>query len=303
MERKPNIWITLAMAATLVTALSFVLPKNAEKYLGELFWTRKTFAPPKYNVVLMGDSRVYRGLSPEIIESHLPDLKVLNFGYSNGGLNPTMFDAAEKKLAQNDKAKIIVLGISANAITDFTAANKQYQQELNRPREEIFERIYFNPLQYWFSATSPEKLKKHFSKVEETSYYRNTYFMNGYVESDKFPQDSMEAVAYYINDYTNYKVTPEKLDALFQQVKKWTSTGIRVVGFVPPISQPMRNLEDSLGFFNETTIKAGFERASGNWIDIESTQYKTYDGSHLTIESAQKISHIIGKEVEKLVKN
>ncbi|GAB1453338.1 hypothetical protein MASR2M47_33940 [Draconibacterium sp.] len=291
------------MAATLVTALSFVLPKNAEKYLGELFWTRKTFAPPKYNVVLMGDSRVYRGLSPEIIESHLPDLKVLNFGYSNGGLNPTMFDAAEKKLAQNDKAKIIVLGISANAITDFTAANKQYQQELNRPREEIFERIYFNPLQYWFSATSPEKLKKHFSKVEETSYYRNTYFMNGYVESDKFPQDSMEAVAYYINDYTNYKVTPEKLDALFQQVKKWTSTGIRVVGFVPPISQPMRNLEDSLGFFNETTIKAGFERASGNWIDIESTQYKTYDGSHLTIESAQKISHIIGKEVEKLVKN
>lgn len=281
----------------------FCSAQKCRKIFGRTFLGRKTFAPPKYNVVLMGDSRVYRGLSPEIIESHLPDLKVLNFGYSNGGLNPTMFDAAEKKLAQNDKAKIIVLGISANAITDFTAANKQYQQELNRPREEIFERIYFNPLQYWFSATSPEKLKKHFSKVEETSYYRNTYFMNGYVESDKFPQDSMEAVAYYINDYTNYKVTPEKLDALFQQVKKWTSTGIRVVGFVPPISQPMRNLEDSLGFFNETTIKAGFERASGNWIDIESTQYKTYDGSHLTIESAQKISHIIGKEVEKLVKN
>lgn len=303
MQRKPNIWITLAMAATLVTVLSFVFPKDAEKYLGELFWTRKTFAPPKYNVVIMGDSRVYRAVSPEIMESHLPGLKVLNFAYSNGGLNPTMFDAAQEKLVKNNSPKIIVLGISANSITGYSAGNQQYVQELNLPREEVLERIYLNPLRYWFSATSPEKLKNHFSKVEETSYYRNTYFMNGYVESDKFPVDTTEAIQYYIDDYTNYKVTPEKLEVLFNQVKKWTDAGISVVGFVPPVSQPMRNLEDSLGLFNEAAIKAGFEKASGNWIDIEPTQYKTYDGSHLTIESAQKISNIIGEEVEKLVKN
>jgi hypothetical protein len=301
MERKPNIWITLAMAATLVTALSFVFPKNAEKYLGELFWTRKTFAPPKYNVVIMGDSRVYRGVSPEIIESYLPEMKVLNFAYSNGGLNPTMFDAAQEKLVKNNGPKVIILGISANAITDYSAGNQQYLQELNRPREEIFERIYFNPVQYWFSATSPEKLKKHFSKVEETSYYRNTYFMDGYVESDKFPQDTMDAMQYYVDDYKNYKVTPEKLEALFNQVKKWTGAGITVVGFVPPISQPLRNLEDSLGLFNDEAIKAGFEKASGHWVDLNPSNFKTYDGSHVTVESAQRISHIIGEEIEGLI--
>ena len=169
MERKPNIWITLAIAAALVTALSFVLPKDAEKYLGELFWSRKTFAPAKYNVVLMGDSRVYRGLSPEIMESHLPGLKVLNFAYSNGGLNPTMFDAAEKKLAKNDKPEVIIFGISANTISDYSAGNQQYVQELNRPREEVLERIYLNPLRYWFSATSPEKLKQYFLKNQRNS--------------------------------------------------------------------------------------------------------------------------------------
>ena len=220
MEKKPNIWISLAMATVLVTALSFVLPKDDEKYLGELFWSRKTFAPAHYNVVIMGDSRVYRGLSPEVVESHLPGLKVLNFAYSNGGLNPTMFDAAEKKLAQNKKPKVVVMGISANTITDYSAGNQQYLQELTRPREEVLERIYLNPLRYWFSATSPEKLKQHFSKKEEKAYYRNRYFMDGYVESEKYPVDTTTAIASYIDDFTNYKVDSLHMDAIFKQVEK-----------------------------------------------------------------------------------
>jgi len=300
MAKKPNILITLAIAATLVTALCFILPKDAEKYLSELFWTRKTFAPAKYNVVIMGDSRVYRGLSPEIMESHLPGLKVLNFAYSNGGLNQTMFVAAEKKLAQNANPKIILLGISANAISGYSAQNQQYVQELNRPREEIFERIYFNPLRYWFSATSPEKLKNHYSETKETAFYRNKYFMNGYVESEKFPADTMEAIPSYTKDFANYKVTPKNLSDLFKQVKKWTDSGIIVAGFIPPVSQPMQMLEDTLGRFDETVIKTGFEMASGHWIELNPAKYKTYDGSHLNIESARKLSNEIAEEVQQL---
>jgi len=301
MERKPNIWITLAIAAVLVTALSFVLPKDSEKYLGELFWSRKTFAPAKYNVVIMGDSRVYRGLSPEIMETHLSGLKVLNFAYSNGGLNSTMFDAAEKKLAKKDKPKVIILGISANTISGYSAGNQQYMQELNRPREEVLERIYLNPLRYWFSATSPEKLKQHFSQTDEPSYYRNKYFMNGYVESEKFPVDTMEAIPSYTKDFTNYKVEPKNMEVLFEQVKKWTNAGIIVVGFTPPVSHPMQILEDTLGLFDEEAIKAGFKKASGHWIELNPANYKTYDGSHLNIESAQRLSHKVGEEIEKLV--
>ena len=84
-------------------------------------------------------------------------------------------------------------------------------------------------------------------------------------------------------------------------MKQWTNKGITVVGFVPPVSQPMQMLEDTLGLFNKPALKSGFEKASGHWIDINPNQYKTYDGSHLTIESAQKLSHKIGEEVEKLI--
>ncbi|MBK6285030.1 MAG: hypothetical protein IPF54_22450 [Draconibacterium sp.] len=55
--------------------------------------------------------------------------------------------------------------------------------------------------------------------------------------------------------------------------------------------------------FNEAVIKTGFEKASGHWIELNPAKYKTYDGSHLNIESAQKLTHNVGKEVKKLVEN
>ena len=73
------------------------------------------------------------------------------------------------------------------------------------------------------------------------------------------------------------------------------------MGFTPPVSQPMHVLEDTLGLFNEAAIKAGIEKASGHWIKLNPAQYKTYDGSHLKIESAKQLSHKIGEELEKLV--
>ncbi len=291
----------MAMAAVLVTALGFVFPKDSEKYPGELFWSRKTFAPAKYDVVLMGDSRVYRALSPGIMESQLRGLKVLNFAYSNGGLNPLMFDAAEKKLARNNHPKIIVLGVTANSVTGYSAGNQQYIQELTRPREEVLERFYLNPVRYWFSSTSPEKLKQHFFGKADSTYYRNTYFMDGYVESEKYPADTIAAISSYIDDFKNYKVDSVHLQVLFNQVEKWTNDGYTVIGFVPPVSVPMRELECSLGLFDEAKIKVGFEKVSGHWFDINPAKYKTYDGSHLTIESAQKLSEELAEYIKKLV--
>jgi hypothetical protein len=297
MNRKPKIWITVLLAAFLMGLLSLVLPKNEEKYLSEHFWTRKTLSTQKYNVVVMGDSRVYRGVSPDVMKEYLPGLKVLNFGYSNGGLNPTMFRAAEAKITKSDKEKVIIMGISANTVTGFTENNNQYLQELTRPREEVIERLYFSPVKYWFSPTSPEGLKQHFWGVKENTYYYNHYHLNGYVLSEKFPVDTMEAIPSYIKDFTNYKVDQRKLSDLYQQVSEWTQHGILVFGFRPPVSHPMYLLEDTLGLYNETAIKTSFTAAGGYWIDLQHTDYQTYDGSHLEERSAIKLSKKLAESI------
>ena len=301
MRKKPNIALTLLIAAFLVVGLSFVFPKNKEKYIGEMFWTRKTFAPSKYNVVVMGDSRVYRGVSPIIMKKALPELRILNFAYSNGGLNPTMFDAAEAKLIKSNQKNIIVMGVTANALTDYTKENNQFNQELKRPREEIVERLYLNPLRYWFSATSPEGLKQHFKPAKPDRYYLNEYHMNGYVESDKFPSDTLEALPLYNDDFTKFKVTDKNLQTLYKQIELWRAKGISVFAYRPPVAEPMRILEDSLGLYNELEIENGITRAGGHWITINPSQYKTYYGSHLNKESAERLSKAIVFEIKKIL--
>lgn len=305
MIKQANISFTLILGAILSFAISFLLPKNGEKYLADMFWVTKTFAPQNYNVVLMGDSRVYRGLSPEIMDTELNGLKILNFGYSNGGLNPVMFEAAEEKLSKNGREKIIVIGVTANTLTNYTKENNKYFQELNRPREEILERLYLNPVSYYFSATSPETLKDHIQNwnKRKKSWYINNYQLNGYVESDKFPVDTLEAIPSYTKDFTNYQVDAKHMQDLFQQIEQWTQRGIQVFAFRPPISQAMRELENNMGLYDEKRIKKGIENSGGHWIDLQNSDYKTYDGSHVDLNSARKLSLKIAKEVKSFIGN
>jgi len=302
MKKYLNIVITLILAAILVGGLSFVMPKNKEKYLGDQFWAQKTFAPAVYDIIILGDSRIYRGVSPEIMEKKLPGTKILNFGYSNGGLNPTMFIAAEKKISKNSQNKIVVLGISANCITDYTQINEQFWQEKKRHPEDIFERLYLDGILYYFSATSPEGLKDYLKKQTSTNYYLNEYRSDGYVESEKFPVDTMEAIPSYIKDYTNYKVEARIVDELINQVNEWSKKGITVIGFRPPTTQPMRALEDTMGLYNEEVLSARFKDAGGHWINLNPTQYKTYDGSHLDKESAVRLSEKLAAEIKTITK-
>lgn len=298
MKQNPNITFTIVIASILVGALSFFMPKNKEKYLGDRFWSQKTFAPAVYDIVIMGDSRVYRGLSPGIMEKILPGMKILNFGYSNGGLNPTMFEMAEKKISIKSQNNVIVLGVSPNCITGYTRKNEQFWQEKNRPREDIFERLYLNGMLYHFSTTTPEAIRDLLKKEPSTNYYLNEYNAKGYVESEKFPADTTESIPSYISDFTNYKVEERFVDDLIIQVKEWSNKGINVVGFRPPVSVPLRALEDTMGLFNEAVISARFKEAGGHWVDLNPNLYKTYDGSHLNKESAMRFSEDLAGEIK-----
>jgi hypothetical protein len=191
----------------------------------------------------------------------------------------------------------MVLGVSANCITDYTQKNEQFWQEKKRHPEDIFERLYLDGILYHFSATSPEGLREYLKKKTTTAYYRNEYHSSGYVESEKFPVDTMEAIPSYTDDFTHFKVEERIVDDLIKQVKEWSNKGITVVGFRPPTTIPMRTLEDTMGLYNEAVISSRFNEAGGHWININPNQYKTYDGSHLDKESAVRLSEELAKGI------
>jgi hypothetical protein len=205
MDKNKKISYTLSIAAILIIALSFLLPKNEEKYLGDRFWTQKTFAPSRYDIVIIGDSRTYRSVSPSLMSESIPDKEILNFAYSNGGLNKEIFKEAERKLSENSKQKAIIVGITTNCLTRFTRDNKQFVNEKKRPREEIFERLYLNGILYHFSSVTPEQIIDEFKEDSHKSYYINNYHPTGYVESIKFPIDKMKLYPLILMTIQNIK--------------------------------------------------------------------------------------------------
>ena len=54
-----------------------------------------------------------------------------------------------------------------------------------------------------------------------------------------------------------------------------------------------------MGFFDYEFIKSEFIKNGGKWIDLNSNEYKTYDGSHLERESAEKLSKVIADYIKK----
>lgn len=295
---KQNIWITLFLSLIFLGTLGTVIPKNADKYLGDRFWSLKANIKTKYNLIALGDSRTYRGISPADIENILPNIKAYNFGFSNGGLNATIFNAAEEKLIKSDSNKIILLGVTAFSINELSKSNKHYLQELTRPKEEIFERIYFGKILNYFSPTTPEKIRDLINDIKPEINYISIHHDNGWVESEKIPKDTMHAIPYYKKDFSLHTTNYKLVDDLCHQIRLWDNKGIKVFAYRPPAAVPLITLEDSMGNYNESIIKQKIENAGGCWIYIDPTKYKTYDGSHLQKEDARRLSRDIASRIK-----
>ncbi len=298
---KQNIWITFLIAMMFVGVLGVILPKNPDKYLKNRFWTLKVHSKSKYNFIILGDSRSYRDISPYEIENILPEFRVFNFGFSNGGLNSTIFEAADRRLLENDSLKVILMGVSALTINNLSLSNEQYLQELLRPREEVLENIYFGRFLYFFSPISPEVIKDLIKGDKPAVNYTNIYHDNGWVESQKIPSDTMEAMPYYIEDFKLHKTNYQLVDDMCDKIRIWTSKGVKVFAFRPPAALPIVSLEDSVGEYKEQLIEEKIESAGGYWINVDPAMYKTYDGSHLSKEEACKLSRYIAVKIKTIL--
>lgn len=277
------------------------LPKpDNSKIIQDRFWVLKTHGKNNYDIVIMGDSRAYRGVSPEAMEKAMPDYEILNFGYSSGRLNKFMFGEAEKRISKSGKRKIVVLAISPNTLIPPPVENAHYLEQYRLPREEIYSRLYFANFLHFFSSVKPSEI---FSENKENENpYIQLFHDNGWVASHKIPEDTTEALKTYEKWFREASVSEQLVNDLIDQTAKWTKKGIVVVGFRIPSSQSMEKMEDSLAGFDENKIKRDFINAGGLWMDLDNQNYHSYDGSHLHYKSAIKLSEKLGEFLSQKVK-
>jgi len=267
--------------------------KRENEYKADIFWLNKTFAPAKYDMVIIGDSRVYRGISPDEIKKYFPNEKILNFAYSSSRLSGLLLEHAEKKLSPKSKNKTIILAITPNSLLAKSFENEHLEENLKMAREKQYEILYFNDYLKYFEPIRGRDFRK-----DNSPKYIEKYHNNGWIASDKEPRDTNEAIIDYKKWFEKNNVSDKLINKLITQVNNWKKQNIKVYGFYMPTSWSMKQVEDSLSGFNEEDFSRKFEKAGGIWLEFNKN-YESYDGSHLTEKSAIEFSNDLAKEIIK----
>jgi hypothetical protein len=268
-------------------------PMHTTGAVSERFWVMKAQGMSRYDMILMGDSRVYRGLSPQAMEEVLPGERILNFGFSGGGLNPEMYRAAEVRLAAGSKAKSMVLGITPLTLTPRAEFNAHYLQEVQRPPDYVFLHLYWMPFLKLFEPLTLRDFAAAFSGQQDHPAYTGYYLEfhdDGWVASWTVPEDPTGALPSYREIFSQTQVSQRLVDDLMNQTRTWCAKGIQVYAFRVPTSPAMLRLENQMSGFDEAAFIQQFTAAGGVWFDLPLAPYHSYDGSHLSKLAAVQLS-------------
>ncbi|MFK7797789.1 MAG: hypothetical protein AB8E82_10080 [Aureispira sp.] len=289
-----------AAGCTIIAVLlgGWLLPKQpASSMGGDWFWSNKVRPSRQFEVVAVGDSRIYRGFSPnDFAATYAPDraVTVFNFGFSSAGLDTAFLVAAAKLVDTTAPLPVILVGITTSSLADENAANQHFWQEDQRSTLSIWQRKYINPQLTFFDPTSPNTLLNHWQGARQ-GYYQQHY-ANGWIASDKEPHNLWESYEHVKRTYPHVAFSLGLRWRLLQQIAAWQAQGIQVVAFRPPAAPHLEAVEMLPEYYPEEAIKAQIQAVGGIWIDLPNTQqYQTYDGNHLIEASARQWSADIGQ--------
>lgn len=262
------------------------------------FWAKKTFNSQKYDVVVFGDSRIYRGFSANHFSRSANDLSAINIGYASAGYSEPIFRLIDKRIKKNSKHRVIILGITPLSLTPEGARNSHYFECINIKREERIE------LQYFYSTLNfflPYTLKSLFESFKGTSFeqsYLQEYFDDGWVASDTRVRNPESSLDFYKTRFVKNQVSNEVFNNLIIEIDEWINQGISVYAFRPPTTSKMVAVEDSLSGYNAAYIIDNLKKHRVHWIELAHEDYISYDGSHIEKQSAIKLSKYIGEIVK-----
>ncbi len=295
--RKNFFYILLATALLFLplTALKFTLQEKGAFAVPTAFWVEKVYARADKDIIAIGDSRIYRGISSKPFLEHNPHMNVLNFGFNSAGFSKAFLNDARNKLREDGK-KIIFIGVTPHSLTDIAARNESYHEYAS---EEfmIYKDIsaFEKALAFIFGRDSTASLINFYIV---TKNYIEIPHNDGWVESASRVEDVQPALQAYKDQFSQYQISPDIVQNFIDFIKDSTEKGYRVYCVRPPTIPAMEKIENELSGFDEEKTKAAIRNAGGIWLDLpEKQKYHSYDGSHLRGDSAVEFSKDVAKVI------
>lgn len=280
---------TLSLAAIFIAATLALRHYDNSGLAPASFWATKASWAACADIVIAGDSRVYRGVSPAEISRVLPQCRILNYGFDGVGYDRRYLAGIERVLDPNTVLPTIVLGISPHSLTPQAVIEGNSAAQLHAARRpwplvwqvsQPFDRV----MQFLTPLAAGE------FRTPWKRYYQN-FHADGWVASSRRPEQPTVGLGAYRGRFVNNRVSSQQVDDLLAGVADWTRRGVRVFGFRPPTCSEMVEVEDRQSGFEEAAFVRRFQAAGGTWLALSQTDYHSYDSSHLRADAAVRFSH------------
>ncbi len=274
----------------LLIATIFILPPLPSSPMKrDSFWAHKVNSVDCFDIVYTGDSRVYRGIDPAVVEE-LTGFKGFNFAFSSADVDSLLLNQAASRLSAKGR-RILVIGISVNSFLSRSPkeSNAHLKSLMQIPDKDLWFRTHWYPQLSMFDARAVSDLYKY---LKHERYDEQYHLTSGFAASDKTPSDTNEALPLYKNEFSQYTFSESKLIAFNRCINELKTQGIQIVLVRMPVTHAMQVLEDSEGELlkqYQYDAEYGDQHVFDGW-----GTYTTFDGSHLNSESAKRFSKDLG---------
>ena len=288
-KQKILIFVLLSISLIILVGMFRFTPFTSELRANH-FWLSKFENSSKYDVVVYGDSRTYRGLSPNVLLEDV-ELSGYNYGFTSAGYSNEIFELINSRI---DKSKhpIIILGVTPYSLTLKASLNKFFFQEKRRKGFDKFKRLNFDHKMSFFDRIVVDE----YFKPSDYHVFQD-FHDDGWVASSKMLIDTMSGLKSYKTIFNDNQVSDSIVNLLMVNIAKWVESGIEVFAFRPPTIITMVELETAESGFNAASFITEFKKVGGRWIDVINGDYISYDASHLQKESAIELSRTVRKYI------
>jgi hypothetical protein len=255
------------------------------------------------DTVLLGDSRVEIGLSPDDMEAQLPGATVRNFGFGGVAMTADYITSATKTLRDEAPVRRVVVGVTPRM---FLASSEAYNNFIEANRAYGEDRKTGSRLSLWtetgpFRPANPEGILDALEREDEDDEPKKktavwTNYPNGWssVSTDTpKPQTKLES---YEELFAAEQVEAVLVEQFLAQVVAWREQGIRVYATRVAVTPELYALENRASGLSPASFIERFEQAGGVWFDFPMT-YPTFDGTHLLESGARAFSGDLARRI------
>ncbi len=297
MTGKIKTLISLFMTLLIACLIKAVLPKPyINKEMENEFWIKKTHSKKKVNMVIGGDSRTYRGVSTKHLLASMQNINAVNLGYSDGGINSEYLEFLHERLTAKPELKVMLFGITPHTLLKKCSTNEHLKSIQSKTSSEIFSGMHYDQFLKYLPPYTPFELFD-----DSSNAYIIKYHQDGYAASDNYKGDFDYTYWVYWDTFSKEKVSDSLINVFIEDINKYQKEGIKIFAFEPPISEHMKEIERNHSGLAMPKFIERLQKNGVHWIHLDHSAFKSYDGSHIFHEDAERMSTYLGQEIKKVI--